>query len=158
MPTHFLLNAIDDEALRSLMGFLEQVEGPKVILIDSPGGLSDTKEAMLYLLNQDPSNIKMVVFGQLNLAAFDLFARFKGDKEILDTATSCIHVNTLKLHSFDLKEENSVAFLFEQVIPEGREKQLQLYKRIGLNEESLSSLSQGKDVFLTCDQLRVILL
>jgi len=149
---YFTLHDFDKEMLTAFIAFAT-LEGDKTLLVDSNGGYTKIKDALVYIINN--SNIDVVVYGQAHSAAFDMLFELNRKPKILQSAYSAVHLSSWSLESRDLLSSSSYGSFCKDTSVEMQAEELLKYKPY-LSSEQLSLLKSGETVYLNAKALKRI--
>lgn len=125
------------------------------IYLNSDGGEVYEMEALLHLITENKDKIRLIGYGRLFSAAFELFFKAPCHKEILPLTVGMAHLSSCPMNidergvpkdSYGQMEANELVSLFEQ--------SSSFYKKVGLTSKELKDLKAGKDVFLSSERMK----
>jgi ATP-dependent protease ClpP protease subunit len=154
-----LSGEVDEQMVDNLLNFVKNLdEGPIFIYLYSPGGDVACGNVILDVINK-LENVTLIASGFIYSSAFDVFFFSNCQHKIILEGT--VGMTHFKRSTFDINENgqpNSHEAKFAlSNIKKYRNSTIQKLKDLGLPSKHLNTVKQGKDAFLTTEELKTLL-
>jgi hypothetical protein len=156
MKYYLYASEIDSENATDLIDFINDNEGPLVIGIYSSGGDASMSYFLSRILNANKDRITLIAIANIFSAAFEMWYRFEGQKEVEDETIGMVHLGGLNQRS--VSGDGKLDDLGKAYIPVMKER-----KRINdvwvkpiLSPAEFKAYNQNKDIYISTQRLREI--
>lgn len=152
---------VDKELVERLSQFYNGLaEGDKaVVMLCTDGGDSDSRDAILMLLQLYSPITTLVGYYELCSAGFEIFFQFKGKRELADGCTGMYHraYASISIDSAGKIKGEGAKFLMEELKGVAWDKALAMCKEIGVTTNEIKKITKGEDVYFTYEQMKTFL-
>ena len=153
---YFYFNDLFEEnkTTKDFIDFINENQDELTIFLNSGGGNSNIKQVLLDILNENKERIMLKASYFIGSNAFRLFFEFEGKKKIMDATYGMFHLTIMEVATLENNEtvesdkmtkENMLNFYFETI---------KFCERIGMTEEEIQKIKEGKDVYFNNKRLR----
>jgi ATP-dependent protease ClpP protease subunit len=137
---------------------LEEKGGQLHIFFNSEGGEVTSGEAMVELINRYAEVSTLTIYGLIASMGFVIAAKTKCKKIVLDTAYAIVHLSRWTTRILEGgKPLDEFARFQEKNMKKTLGKSTKFYEELGFNEDELTELKAGKDLFLDSTRLKKII-
>ena len=148
---HHFNKSLNDKHVSELIMELDKInkeDGQHTLYFTSCGGDSCSTELLLYYLNTQCLDWKLIGHSELYSNGFDIVVRFKGTKKILSDTIIMLHIKSFTVHMRELKNSNSTLQRAQDDLDYSNKKYIKLLKKIGVPKKYIKSVVSGKDIYL----------
>lgn len=153
-----LKGGVDDEMLDKLTKAYNEIEekgGPLHIFFASEGGDVTTGEAIIELINRYTQATTFTVCGMIASMGFVIFAKVNCIKSILDNSFAILHLARWGTQILEGGKPLDDFSKFKEIqMRKGLKKTIEFYEGLGLKEEEVQAMKEGKDLFLDAFRVR----
>lgn len=154
---YFLFDGgIENEDVASLIDFLNQNDGDVKVGLCSGGGSSGTARFLLDILNQNRHRITLCAVVGVYSAAFEIFYKFKGKKELTFGAKGMYHYGTIEVRISDAvkpaKGEDRCDFRNMKIYRKERDS----FAKMFMNKEELKDFKRNEDIYFDFVRMKEI--
>jgi hypothetical protein len=152
---------ISQEAFGSLIKAYNSLSSEETldIYINSCGGDPDYGDAIVDLIYSNKEKTKLIAYGKLFSATFDLFFKVECSKRLLDGTIGMAHLASVEMENFTVTDgrHNDSAVNSKKWWEEDKKKRLKFYEQLKMSNIELRKIKKGGDVYFQYNRLLELL-
>ena len=123
------------------------------IRLTSSGGSDNMSDLLSDIINND-DRIKQITFDwQISSTAFDLMTKIYLKRKINTNVWSILHISTRDVDYRDNRNKDEHTRFLVEDIERNNIRTIEKFRKIGVSEENIKLIEQGKDVYLIYEDI-----
>lgn len=153
-------NSIDESTLNILINQINNLkDGILTIYFTCPnGGLTDTGEALIHLINTNKDRITIIFYGELFSMGMNIFLRTSCSKVVLPDTRGMYHYTW---QDIAINESGKPLGEYEKFslseLKKAKKRSLETIDNLPLTEKESKAMKSGKDVYFSYERMKELI-